>query len=46
MWNLEKWYNLICKAETEAQMQKTNVWILGERGDEMNWETGVDTYTY
>ena len=44
MRNLEKWYNLICKAETEAQIQKTNIWILGERGDETNWEAGADTY--
>ena len=32
MWNLEKWYKLICKAEIETQAQRTKVWILSGKG--------------
>ena len=39
--------NLICKAETDTQMQKTNVRMprakWGPGG--MTWETGTDVYT-
>ena len=37
---------LICKAETESQMQKINLWIPREEGrGGMNWEIGIDIYT-
>ena len=38
---------LVCKAETETQMQRTNVWTpMGESGGGgMNWEIGIDMYT-
>ena len=42
---------LVCKAEVETQMQRTNVWTpKGESGGEgdgggMNWEIGIDLYT-
>ena len=38
---------LICKAEIESQMQKTNLWLpRGEGGGGgMNWEIGTDIYT-
>ena len=35
---------LMCKAETEIQTQRTNVWIpRGKGGGGMDWETGIDT---
>ena len=41
---------LVCRAERETQMQRTNVWTLrgevaGGGGGGMNWETGIDIYT-
>ena len=37
---------LICKAEIETQMQRTNVWTPREEGRVgMNWEMGIDIYT-
>ena len=37
---------LICKAEIESQMQKTNLWLpKGEGRGGMNWEIGIDIYT-
>ena len=30
---------------SESQIQKTNLWLPRERGDGINWETGVDVYT-
>ena len=42
---------LVCKAEIETQMQRTNVWTpRGESGRDggggvMNWEIGIDIYT-
>ena len=43
---------LVCRAEVETQMQRTNVWTprgeSGEGGDGgggMNWEIGIDIYT-
>ena len=39
---------LVCKAEIETQMQRTNVWTPrreGGGGDGMNWEIGIDIYT-
>ena len=37
---------LSCKAETETQTQRTNVWIpRGKRSGGRNWQTGIDTYT-
>ena len=37
---------LICKAETETQMQRTNVWVLrGEGENGKNWEIGINIYT-
>ena len=36
---------LICKAETEIQMQRKNLWIPNGKGvDGMNWEIGIDIY--
>ena len=41
----------VCRAETESQMQRTNVWTpRGESGGSgggggMNWEIGTDMYT-
>ena len=38
--------DLICKAEIETQMQRTNIWIpRGKREGGMNWEIGIDLYT-
>ena len=35
--------NLICKAEIETQMWRTNVWIpREERRGRMSWEIGID----
>ena len=42
---------LVCKAEIETQMQRTNVWTprgesgVGGGGGGMNWEIGIDIYT-
>ena len=42
---------LVCKAEIETQMQRTNVWTPrgesggGAGGGGMNWEIGIDMYT-
>ena len=43
---------LVCSAEVEMQMQRTNVWTVreqsrGEGGDGgvMNWAIGIDMYT-
>ena len=37
---------LVCKAEIETQMQRTNVWTpRGEWGVGMNWEIGTNIYT-
>ena len=42
---------LVCRAEIETQMQRTNVWTpRGESGSEgggggMNWEIGIDIHT-
>ena len=37
--------DLICKVETETQMQRTNVWVLRmKEGGGRNWETGIETY--
>ena len=36
---------LIYKTEVEAQMQKTNLWLPGDKGGGINWETGTDIYT-
>ena len=33
----------ICKAEVEAQTQRTNVWILRGEGGGKIWEIGIDT---
>ena len=45
MWNLENGTDdLVCKAEIEAQMQRTNVQTPNGKGSKMNWETGIDTY--
>ena len=36
----------MCKAETEAQTQKTDVWTTkGGGGHGMYWEIGIDIYT-
>ena len=39
----------VCRAETETQMQRTNVWTprgeSGGGGGVMNWEIGIDMYT-
>ena len=36
----------MCKAETEAQTQKTDVWTAkGGGGHGMYWEIGIDIYT-
>ena len=47
MWNLKKLGtdNLIYKAETETQTQRTNIDTKAGRGSWMNWEIGVDIYT-
>ena len=37
--------DLICKAEIETQMQRTNLWTPRGKEDGRNWETEVDTYT-
>ena len=38
--------DLICKAEIETQIQRTNIWIPREKGEgDKNWEIGIDTYT-
>ena len=42
---------VVCKAEIETQMQRTNVWTprgeggVGGGGGWMNWEIGIDIYT-
>ena len=37
---------LICKAEIETQMQRTNVWTpRGKKGGGKIWEIGIDIYT-
>ena len=41
---------LVCKAEIETQMQRTNIWTLGGKAGVggsggMNWEIGIDIYT-
>ena len=48
MWNLKKkgTNELIYKIEVESQMQKTNLWLPGNKGwGGINWETGIDLYT-
>ena len=35
---------LVCKAEIESQMQRTNMVTKGDRRDGTNWEIGIDTY--
>ena len=53
MWNLENGTDeLVCRAEIETQMQRTNVWTLsgGKQqgsggGGGMNWEIVIDMYT-
>ena len=46
MWNLENGTDkLVCRAEIETQMWRTNVWTpRGEKGGGMNWEFGIDIY--
>ena len=41
---------LVCRAEIETQMQRTNIWTpsgesSGGGGGGMNWEIGIDMYT-
>ena len=36
---------LICKAEIDVPMQKTNVWISRRREGGMNWKIGIDVST-
>ena len=37
---------LIYKTELESPMQKTNLWLPGDKaGGGINWETGTDIYT-
>ena len=36
---------LICKAEIETQIQRTNIWIQRGEGGGMNWEIEMDIYT-
>ena len=36
---------LICKAEREIQMSRTNLWTPRKGGSGVNWEIGVDVYT-
>ena len=37
---------LIYKTEIELQMQKTNLWLPGDKGGGgINWEIGIDVYT-
>ena len=53
MWNLENGTDeLVCKAEIETQMQRTNIWIPrgengggGGGGGVLNWAIGIDMYT-
>ena len=45
MWNLKSDANeLIYKTEIESQMQKTNLWLPGSKG-QGGGETGLDLYT-
>ena len=40
--------NLSTKTETELQMQKINLWLMGgggKGGEGINWKIGIDTYT-
>ena len=36
---------LNCKAETKSQIESNLMVTKGGRGDEMNWEIGIDIYT-
>ena len=47
MWNLKKkgTDELIYKTEVESQMQKTNLWLPGVKGEGKIWEIGTDIYT-
>ena len=46
MWNLKNGTNeSIYKTEMESQKQKTNYDYQGGKGDEINWETGIDINT-
>ena len=47
MWNLKKGTNeLIYKTEIESEMQKTKLWLPGQKGrGGIHWEIGIDIYT-
>ena len=36
---------LICKTEVDLLMQKTNLWLPGDKVGGINWEIGVENYT-
>ena len=36
---------LVCRAEIDTQMQRTNIWTPRGESSGMNWEIGIDIYT-